>query len=523
MIDDRAAVARAAWAGASIAARLRGEEAPELPTRWQETPAAPPAVPAELGAVVIDLGLATDRHRALLRKLYRLQEAWRPFTIAKRLIDCGRVRVDNCVDVERLGAREKGSTSIQFRGLKTCRTKACPVCYQRRKAKHNAEASAVILRWRKARGTDPLFATLTVKHAWSDSLETTGRGIRECFRLLQQDRHWRRTRQRFGLEYLCAMEITHGPAGFHPHLHVAILSKKGIGRRELSRMRRRFFKAWGRIVVRQLGEAYRPDLKGFDLRRAKNPAEYMTKLGLELTDPTLDKEGRHGGRSMIQILGDLAAEGADRDRAIYAEYEAATRKQRDLTYSGGLRELRAEIVKEQKAERKALARELICRLPYDVWDRVQMRRRRVADDACQLAALLGAEYRDLRAANEPVIEQLRVARDLALASRDVEAAAVAAADLARLSGHLAEARRRWLLAREQSLHDPRAEIREHADVNLDAVCRLIGAWFPGTDAVDRVRDWTAEELRARAAESEGAGPAPPPVDNPGPEQLGLIP
>lgn len=455
---------------------------------------------------VVALGDRIDRHRQLVRKLYRMQEAWRPFTITQRLIECGRVRVDNCVDLERIGTRG-GSASVQFRGLKTCRTKACAVCYQRRKAQHHAEADGVIKEWRRTRGTDPLFATLTIKHAWSDSLDVTGRGIRECFRLLQQDRRWRRTRDRFGIEYLCALEITHGSAGFHPHLHVCLLPKIGISRRELTRMRRRLFKVWSRIVVREKkrvpglkGEAFRPDAKGYDLRKAKNPAEYMTKLGLELTDPTLDKAGRLGGRTMMQVLGDLALQGADRDRAIFAEYERDTRKQRDLTYSGGLRELRAAIAAHVETERKALDRDLVCRLPYEVWDRIQHRRREIADDAWQAAALYGREYVELLEGNASICEALAATRDHARANGDPETASVAASDLERLLSRLAEARRLWLAARARALHDPRAELREHAAVNLDAVCRLLDEWFPGTDTTDRVRDWTAEEIGRRAQE-----------------------
>jgi hypothetical protein len=506
--------ARTSIAEALAAAAARGELGPP---GWLSALDAAPAPPKP--SAPLDLAAAIDRHRELVRKLYRLQEAWRPFTIAPRLVECGRVRVDNAVDVERIGDRDRGSASIQFRGLKTCRTKACAVCYQRRKARHNAEASAVIDAWSKARGTDPLFNTLTVKHAWSDSLETTGRGIRECFRLLQQDRRWRRTRQRFGIEYVCTMEITHGEAGFHPHLHVCFLPRVGIGRRELSRMRRRLFKAWRRIVIREIGEAHAPDEKGFDLRRAKNPGEYMTKLGLELTDPTLAKEGRKG-RTMIQVLAHLAAEGATRERLIFAEYERETRKQRDLTYSGGLRESRKKIAEEQEDARKKITRGLVARLPYDVWDRVQLRRRTEQDRHYAEADLLGRDYEALRVASEPVCASLAAERDREIRAACrcppgvdrclcplPDAAAIASADLDRLRAALAEARRLWLAARERALHDPRADLREHAAINLDAVCRLLDSWFPGTDAADRVREWTAEELAQR---QNGKPPAPPP-------------
>lgn len=519
--------ARTSIAEAIGAAALRGELGPP---GWLSAVDARHAAEEAKPAAPVDLGAAIDRHRELVRKLYRLQEAWRPFTITPRLVECGRTRVDNCVDLERVGDRDRGSGSIQFRGLKTCRTKACAVCYQRRKAKHNAEASAVINAWGKARGTDPLFATLTVKHAWSDSLGVTGRGIRECFRLLQMDRRWRRTRARFGIEYVCTMEITHGDAGYHPHLHVCFLPRIGIGRRELSRMRRRLFKAWRRVVMRDKptapglrGEAFAPDAKGFDLRRAKNPGEYMTKLGLELTDPTLTKEGRKG-RTMIQVLGALAAEGADRDRLIFAEYERETRKQRDLTYSGGLRELRKRIAEEQKAERKGIARELVARLPYDVWDRVQVRRRTLQDQAYAECARLGDTFRELRAASDPVCATLAADRDRAIRASCrcppgvdrclcpmPEPAAVAQADLDRLRDALAEARRLWIAARERAHHDPRAELREHAAINLDAVGRLLDSWFPNTDATDRVREWTAEELARREAEHV-------PIERPPPDQ-----
>jgi hypothetical protein len=565
-------VSRAAWWSVW---RMREQGIPvQIPERWIREFEASSAIEAGT-APVLDLAevAQTDRRRVLRRKLYRLQNAWRDHALSDRFRSCGRQRVDCEVQIERVGEKPP-----QFRGLLTCRRKSCPVCVQRRRATNAAEAVGIMRAWCKEHGSHPLMGTLTIRHAWSDSLDTTGRGIRECFRKLQQDRIWRRLRKEFGFEYVCTLEITIGEAaGYHPHLHVAILPGRKLKPSERSKLGRLLFRAWRRIVRREfaahfahrrgldlaamppaersrtvsaLGGPFEPDPKGFTLVQVAKTAEYVTKLGLELTDPGLAKTKKRAaaGRTMLDVLHDFAVHGAARDRSIYAGYEAGTERLREITYSGGLRDYRATVRKALEVERKALPRSTIARIPYDVWDQIEPRRLELANAAraeeaehkaeavawSRHAALLerelagaaedldGAALLRAQAAITRTQQRLEAARLAALeqggaavlraqaavydARRELDATArrPGGAALLELQSGIARAEAAAFaandaakLARERSLHCPRAEILEHAEHGLAAVCRLFGAWF-GDDAAAAVRQW-----------SENAGALPP--------------
>jgi hypothetical protein len=93
-----------------------------------------------------------------------------------------------------------------------CRKRWCPVCARKLAAEKVARYRAVIRRMKS-----PLFLTLTIR-----STTYAAEGIcalRKAFKAFRRSVWWKRCEIAGGV---CAMEITHGSGGYHPHLHILL-------------------------------------------------------------------------------------------------------------------------------------------------------------------------------------------------------------------------------------------------------------------------------------------------------------
>jgi hypothetical protein len=94
---------------------------------------------------------------------------------------------------------------------------------------------------------------------------------------------------------------------------------------------------WSSIVARELGASHVPNRDhGVDLRPC-HASEYLTKLGMELTDP-----GARKGRAAIALL--LAGE-----RELYVQLQNSRHRCKDITWSRSLTELRKSMPKGAEA------------------------------------------------------------------------------------------------------------------------------------------------------------------------------
>lgn len=206
------------------------------------------------------------------------------------------------------------------------------MCWIGRRAKAAREIEWVVTEREQETRAQTCMATLTVRHEASDSAKLA-RDVRSCWRAMMQQRRWRTWSKQHGIEFICAEEITRGDNGWHPHLHVLLLPTIDI--EDPITEAADWFDAWASVVEKRLGAKHVPDpLFGLDLRPC-NAADYITKLGLELSDVNAIK-----GRAPLALL-----EGGELDR--YVELQLARTRARDLTFSRGLRSYRDTLPKPE--------------------------------------------------------------------------------------------------------------------------------------------------------------------------------
>jgi len=172
--------------------------------------------------------------------------------------------------------------------------------------------------------------TLTIRHAAPMPLEAT----------LRLRKAWRRTRQRGSVQRLWkdhvtasvrAVEIPDGKHGWHPHLHVLVLST--VWSDDDMKIVR---DTWKAMVTRELGAECCPDDEHGAYWSRGGDDTYLAKLGLEVTGAAKKNSAwmhadtanerysvarrvfAHDERARIFAQGDRA-------RARFREYEAATK------------------------------------------------------------------------------------------------------------------------------------------------------------------------------------------------------
>ena len=235
---------------------------------------------------------------------------------------CGRQRFRKHVDVF------CAQGSAWFDGVVRCRTRYCPVCWISRRARAAHEIRWVVDRRCEDTGQVPLLATMTVRHSSRDPVDICRR-VRDCWRLHVSGKQWQAYRKGSEVEWITAEEVTFGQNGWHPHLHALLLPRGKHG--DVLARAQWWNERWCSIVRREMGAEHEPDpLFAFDLRPI-TAAEYLTKLGLELTDA-----GAVKGRAPLALLQE-----GEIDR--YVELQHSRHRARDLTFSRGLKSYRESL------------------------------------------------------------------------------------------------------------------------------------------------------------------------------------
>jgi len=268
------------------------------------------------------------------------------------LAKCGRVTRSLTLQVRRSAA---GCTSVL--GLVTCGSVwACPSCAARIQLERAAELSLLVERG-SAEGLGTVMVTLTVRHALSHELAPTRAGVLSAWKRVLQSRAWKRLREQYQVRgYVRAVEVKHGRAGWHPHIHVLLLSARPADverdlHAELSGL-------WRDAVVRELGREHEPDMEHGCHVTPAYAADYIAKMGLEIAYAASKTRGP--SRGPFELLED-ARRGDAQSRVLWCDYVRATKGARQLEWSRGLRarfglgetsdeELAARVADEQQSE-----------------------------------------------------------------------------------------------------------------------------------------------------------------------------
>lgn len=311
---------------------------------------------------------------------------------------CGKIPIGQGVTMRRSQTLD-GSTVAGYAGLLTCGSVwLCSVCSAKiaRRRKQELErviCAAVLL------GAHVSLLTLTVRHRKSHSLTARWNVISYAWNATMSGAGSAEFKQQLGMiGWVKTVELTHGPNGWHVHLHVVVISERDPRMTYVTRMKRGeligamsdvwIADRWGRALARK-GFDFVKDRGGLDWRAAEAGREtelsdYVTKTGLPSAstraaktpdglakEATLGalKKGRTDHRTPLQILADLIMFGDASDLALWQEYEEASHGRRQMSWSSGLRDwadLGEEETDEEIAERDYGGEDVI-EFSNDVW------------------------------------------------------------------------------------------------------------------------------------------------------------
>jgi hypothetical protein len=224
-------------------------------------------------------------------------------------------------------------------GVETCSSVwACPICANRIYARRAAEVTRFVV-WALAQGLTLYMVTLTIRHQKAHSLKQLQRGMAASWRKwFTTGREATERRKAWGIKhYIRATEVTHGPNGWHPHLHIMLAADRLPYELECIEGSN----AWMAAVYKLLGEEWMPDhTHGMRITRIRGneQARYLSKLGLEIAQIST-KSARKDGHQTAWGIGQDAANQLPGAGELWEEYQAAMFGQRQLTWSRGTKKL----------------------------------------------------------------------------------------------------------------------------------------------------------------------------------------
>jgi hypothetical protein len=248
-----------------------------------------------------------------------------------RLKACGRQPTGATVELWR-----SGEGGAHFRGVETCGSIwSCPVCSAKIAQRRASEVQELAEAHEKAGGA-VYMATFTLRHHSFDECKRLRLTVSKAWQKVQAGEPWKRLKAAYGIAHTVrALEVTHGRNGWHPHIHVLLLTSTELDATEAEMMRLDLYERWARIVARMGGDT---EPGAFDLRRASSGTEaalYVAKWG---AGHEIAKGARKtaAGRSVWDLL--KASEFDESAGRLFTEYATAFAGARHLTYSRGSRE-----------------------------------------------------------------------------------------------------------------------------------------------------------------------------------------
>ncbi len=261
----------------------------------------------------------------------------------ERCRKCGRVPIGGDLDIAMI---DNGGVA-HYRGLQTCGSIwACPVCSAKIRNARALEIAEAAARWHRA-GNSVIMVTFTAPHDLGMPLDGLLKVISRSFSAVIAGRPWLRLKRRVPIVgTIRSVEVTHGPNGWHPHLHVLVFTEGEVDARQLADLGAHVRSKWRTFITRA---GYRPpsDAHGVKLDVCTSAAEaglYIAKTqdgkspGNELARSDL-KSGRAGHETPFEILGGIADTGDLEGLPLWHEYEKATKGHQAITWSKGLRRL----------------------------------------------------------------------------------------------------------------------------------------------------------------------------------------
>lgn len=274
---------------------------------------------------------------------YRLRQALWRYSSLERVRHCGRDPLSSAVAVVR--AEGQAAPVAHFAGLETCGSVwSCPCCQGKILARRAEDASAAAAAWTDA-GNTVYMLTVTMAHDDGMPLRALLPTVAGGWRFVQNGRAWRSLRAAFGVAHLIrSVEVTHGPNGWHPHLHVLLFLRGHQDANAMAALLVHVRARWGDYLVRA-GYRRPHAVHGVTIAECHSAAEagaYVAKTddhraaGNELARGDL-KQGKAGHRTPLEVLAGFRDTGDLADLGLWREYERATKGHQRLTWSRGAR------------------------------------------------------------------------------------------------------------------------------------------------------------------------------------------
>jgi len=193
-------------------------------------------------------------------------------------------------------------------------------------------------------------------HDWGDDLRSMRQTVSKAWGFIHSNKRWKQLRQELGLEYVKALEGTHGGNGWHPHLHIILFTSRPLNEEETGQLREHIFSRWARYVERQGYRAPRRERCRLEHVSRRDVGRYLSKFGaaLELVNGA-SKAGNAGHRTPWQILDHVRQHGRAGDIRLWREWAEGMKGARQLTWSQGTRARLTE--QEEEPSDRELAEE----------------------------------------------------------------------------------------------------------------------------------------------------------------------
>lgn len=270
------------------------------------------------------------------RSRFAQRNKLRRITGVPRVRDCGQALSYNRMFVH---LTRDAQGKARYSGLETCRRVwLCPVCAPRISAQRAEALQAQISDW-ITRGGAVWFLTLTFPHDYEDALKVSAKLAARAFTSVLRGRAAETDRERYDVAgFVRALEVTTGPNGWHPHLHVLVFLNGHRGVRARRAFHSAIFARFARFIVRA---GFRPpDIRNcpIEVVETATVGAYVAKANGTAREMTAGhlKRGRGTSRTPMQLLDD-AINGDSEARRLWAEYEPGMHGRRQLTYTRALR------------------------------------------------------------------------------------------------------------------------------------------------------------------------------------------
>lgn len=291
-------------------------------------------------SVDADTGELLDAHWGHRLKRWELQASARELLPESRLRVCYRHRQKQTdfVRVYRRGEGEKAST--YYRGLQVCGSVwSCPVCASKITERKRQELVKVIEQHTKA-GGGVMLLTLTVPHTREDRAFEVADGLLEAFRSFGMGRNaWTRLVPGY-VGSVRSLEVTHTVNGWHPHLHVLVLTSRPLSDVQRFMLSDLLHTSWSSVTLRK-GFAPLHRVHGLRLDDGKQAGSYAAKWGIpeELTKAHVKQGRREDSRTPWALLADYTLNGDHQAGALFREFAQAFKGKSQLHWSRGLKAL----------------------------------------------------------------------------------------------------------------------------------------------------------------------------------------